>query len=372
MSITRSRRLRLDTADITAARAGVDLVDLIGATVRLTPRGAEFVGLCPFHAEKTPSFTVVPEKGFYKCFGCGAKGSAIDWTMHVEGVGFRAAVALLLAGCAPGRGERDRLAVLSARSVAARAAERARKRRAAWRLWSTARPIGEGDPAWRYLQGRFCLVTPVPAALRFHPALSHPEFLDPITRRPLRTWPGLVARVDLPSGAFAGVHRTYLTAAGGTVVQDTELKARKVAKLSLGALVGGAIRLSRATDTVGVAEGIEDALSAHHLTGLPAWSCVDSGKLMRVELPPGIREVVIFADRDPPQMAPGKLYAPEGVGMRAARRLAARLRARGCRVHILLPGAGRHDFNDELTARQGVAAPAGLPIRGISPDEAPR
>jgi DNA primase len=350
-------RTRLEADEIRAARAAVDLADLIGATVRLTPRGAEFLGLCPFHAEKTPSFTVVPAKGFYKCFGCGAKGSAIDWTMHVEGVGFRAAVDLLLARQARRSGDGDRPA--SATAPRPDTAGRARKRRAAWRLWSAARPITEGDPVSRYLQGRFCLVTPVPAVLRFHPALSHPEFLDPITHRPLRTWPGLVARVDCRSGTFAGIHRTYLAASGSAIVQDPDLQARKLAKLSLGSLVGGAIRLSPMTHTVGVAEGIEDALSAHLLTGLPVWSCVDNGKLMRVELPLAIPNVAIFADRDPPQTTPGKLYAPEGVGLRAARQLAARLRAEGRAVRIYLPSGERHDFNDELVARRDeLALPA--------------
>lgn len=91
---------------IAAARQAVDLVELIGATVRLQPRGTEFLGLCPFHAEKTPSFTVVPAKGFYKCFGCGAKGSAIDWVMQTRQLGFREAVDWLLAragACAPRR-----------------------------------------------------------------------------------------------------------------------------------------------------------------------------------------------------------------------------------------------------------------------------
>lgn len=341
---------RLSAERIAAARAAVDLGRLIGATVRLIPRGAEFVGLCPFHAEKTPSFTVVPDRGFYKCFGCGAKGSAIDWIMHRDGRSFREAVDFLVAGETFDPERCQTLAAASARRNTAAIRQASRRLHAARRLWAEARPVTPGDPVWRYLEGRLCLVLPIAPVLRFHPALSHPEFLDAATGRPLRTWPGLVARADTSCGTFAGVHRIYLTVSRTGVSQDADLKARKLAKLSLGPLAGGAIRLLRASDTVGLAEGIEDALSAQVLTGCPTWSCVDNGKLTRVELPSRIRDVTIFADRDPPQDAPGKVYAPEGVGLRAALRLQARLRGQGRRVSILLPEGGQHDFNDELMA----------------------
>lgn len=352
-------RPRLSAAEIAAAREGADLAALIGATVALARHGAEFIGRCPFHQERTPSFTVAAGKGFYKCFGCGAKGSAIDWVMHARGVGFREAVALLLAGQGVGSAaEMGGVAPPKPRGAGADAAARARRVAAARRLWTAAMPVARGDPVWCYLRGRGCLIEPVPAVLRFHPALPHPAFIDPATRRPQRTWPAMIARVDSPSGAFVGIHRTYLAAVGpGRVAQDGELRARKLAKLSLGPLLGGAIRLAGVTAVVGVAEGIEDALSARCLFGLPVWSCLDNGKLAGVQLPAALREVVIFADRDRPQIAPGRTRAPEGVGLRAARRLAERLRAEGRRAKILLPAVGWHDFNDQLAARQDQLAP---------------
>lgn len=76
-------------------RAG--LADVIGRRVRLTRRGREHQGLCPFHKEKTPSFTVNEEKGFYHCFGCGAHGSVIDFAMQTEGLSFPEAVRKLAA-----------------------------------------------------------------------------------------------------------------------------------------------------------------------------------------------------------------------------------------------------------------------------------
>ena len=65
------------------ARAG--LADVIARRVKLTHKGREHLGLCPFHKEKTPSFTVNEEKGFYHCFGCGEHGSVFDFVMQTEG-----------------------------------------------------------------------------------------------------------------------------------------------------------------------------------------------------------------------------------------------------------------------------------------------
>jgi len=65
---------------------------VIARRVRLVRKGREFQGLCPFHNEKTPSFTVNDDKGFFHCFGCGAHGDVIGFTMRAEGVEFREAV----------------------------------------------------------------------------------------------------------------------------------------------------------------------------------------------------------------------------------------------------------------------------------------
>jgi DNA primase len=78
-------------------RARVGLADVIRARVRLTAKGREFQGLCPFHNEKTPSFTVNEQKGFYHCFGCGAHGGVFDFVMRSEGLNFRDAVERLAA-----------------------------------------------------------------------------------------------------------------------------------------------------------------------------------------------------------------------------------------------------------------------------------
>jgi DNA primase len=66
----------------------LDIVDVVSRYVQLKKGGANYLGLCPFHGEKTPSFTVSPAKQFYHCFGCGAHGNAIGFMMAYGGMGF--------------------------------------------------------------------------------------------------------------------------------------------------------------------------------------------------------------------------------------------------------------------------------------------
>lgn len=73
-------------------RNRVSLSEVIGRRTKLVKKGREFSGLCPFHNEKTPSFTVNEEKGFYHCFGCGANGDLIEFIKQTEGVAFPEAV----------------------------------------------------------------------------------------------------------------------------------------------------------------------------------------------------------------------------------------------------------------------------------------
>jgi DNA primase len=77
---------------IEEVRTRADIVEIVGAHVRLRRAGRNFVGLCPFHNEKTPSFSVNAERGFFHCFGCGAGGSAFNFIMRVEGLNFPEAV----------------------------------------------------------------------------------------------------------------------------------------------------------------------------------------------------------------------------------------------------------------------------------------
>lgn len=73
-------------------QAHIDIVDIVGSFVKLKRRGTNYLGLCPFHNEKTPSFTVSPTKEIYKCFGCGRSGNAIGFLMEHEKYSFVEAI----------------------------------------------------------------------------------------------------------------------------------------------------------------------------------------------------------------------------------------------------------------------------------------
>ncbi len=90
--------------------ARADIVEVIGRRVQLKKAGREYKACCPFHDEKTPSFTVSPDKGFYHCFGCGAHGTAIGFLMEHDHMGFVEAVESLAStmGVEVPRNEGDR------------------------------------------------------------------------------------------------------------------------------------------------------------------------------------------------------------------------------------------------------------------------
>jgi DNA primase len=73
-------------------RSRADIVEVIGAHVRLRRAGNRYTGLCPFHNEKTPSFSVSPDRGFFYCFGCGVGGTVFNFVMRIEGLSFPEAV----------------------------------------------------------------------------------------------------------------------------------------------------------------------------------------------------------------------------------------------------------------------------------------
>ena len=89
--------MRIDEAVKREVRARVDIATLIGSYVPLKKRGRDLVGLCPFHAERTPSFHVHPEDGFFKCFGCGAAGDVFTFMQRLENVPFPEALRMLAA-----------------------------------------------------------------------------------------------------------------------------------------------------------------------------------------------------------------------------------------------------------------------------------
>ena len=83
------------TVDRVVETSQAQIVDVVSEFVSLRRRGINYIGNCPFHNEKTPSFTVSPHKGIYKCFGCGKGGNAVNFLMDVEQISFIDAVKYL-------------------------------------------------------------------------------------------------------------------------------------------------------------------------------------------------------------------------------------------------------------------------------------
>ncbi|MDM5147812.1 DNA primase [Candidatus Persebacteraceae bacterium Df01] len=113
-SISRAKwfnvRMAISREFIQRLIAAADLEQVIGETVKLKKQGKNLVGLCPFHAEKTPSFSVNTEKGFYYCFGCGANGDALRFIVEQHGGDFVAGVEILASrlGMPIPRGDNDK------------------------------------------------------------------------------------------------------------------------------------------------------------------------------------------------------------------------------------------------------------------------
>jgi len=91
--------MRIADETIGAVRDAVDIVDVVGDYVRLKKRGSNFVGLCPFHSEKTPSFNVNPGLEIYKCFGCGEGGDVFSFISAIDNLTFPEAVRAVAERC---------------------------------------------------------------------------------------------------------------------------------------------------------------------------------------------------------------------------------------------------------------------------------
>ena len=79
---------RISEYTIEKVRYAADIIEVVSSYVDLKQRGKNFFGLCPFHKEKTPSFSVNPEKQIYKCFGCGVGGGSINFIMDIDNIEF--------------------------------------------------------------------------------------------------------------------------------------------------------------------------------------------------------------------------------------------------------------------------------------------
>jgi DNA primase len=131
-------------------RHRVPLSDVIGKRVKLVRKGRRHSGLCPFHSEKTPSFSVVDDEAFYHCFGCGAHGDAISFLRETDGLDFMEAVERLadMAGIPVPRGTPQDPKKLEQRKTALDILE------VTTRVFQEALQRNDGSEAARYLQSR--------------------------------------------------------------------------------------------------------------------------------------------------------------------------------------------------------------------------
>jgi hypothetical protein len=287
---------------VTPEAEGQALVERLGG--RWTPRGG--MCRCPAHEDRTPSLSVRPgrERLLLHCF----------------------------AGCSPAdilrALERDRLIEAGAALDQARAPIRADRglSGAALRIWNESRPI-RGTPAEAYLASRG-LATDSPQ-LRYNERTPHGG------RPNTRYRPAMVAAVRDESGIVA-IHRTFV---------DSGARQGLAGRCGLGRFGGGAVRLGGDGPTLGLAEGIETALSATALFGVPCWATLGTERFALLALPADVEELLLFLDNDS--------------GGRRAETLARKAFAHIRHIETRVPGRPGDDWNDMLSASLRSAARSG-------------
>jgi hypothetical protein len=197
------------------------------------------------------------------------------------------------------------------------------RREIALAIWRRTLPamarLGPATVVQQYLRQRGYLCE-VPPVLRHLPDAKHPNGRAP----------AMVALVEHVDHGPVAVHRTFLRWDGtGKAGLDPN-------KMTLGPCRGGAVRLALAGPILGVAEGIETALSYMQTTGIPTWAALSTSGIRTLILPPEVQEIIIAADADIP-------------GIRAAQAAARRWLNEGRQVRISRPPVGQ-DFNDLLVA----------------------
>lgn len=257
--------------------------------------------LCPAHEDRKPSLSVRAGRKalLLHCFA-GCETVAILEALRARGEPLRSRPA----GTA-GPGGRG---VDSGSAMAAR-------------LWRDARAVA-GSPAERYLARRG--LAAARGELRYHRR-------TPCGASPLTEFrPALVAAVRDETGLVA-VHRSFLDTARNS------LAAIESPRRGLGPYGAGAVRLGGTAPRLGLAEGLETALSATELFGLPCWATLGTERFRRVALPPQVRELVLFLDNDS--------------GGRRAEMLARQAFAH-LPVEVRYPRQAGSDWNDVLLARR--------------------
>jgi hypothetical protein len=258
---------------------------------------------CPAHDDRSPSLSVRPGRSrlLLHCFA----GCAAEDVLRVLASGRLIEPGARVRAGTPGVGSNSTGA-----------------RTAALRLWGSARDIA-GSPAETYLRLRG-LEASVPN-LRFHPRTPHGP--KPLTR----FRPAMIAAIRDETGLVA-VQRTFLG------LHQRQVTPRPDLRCGLGPFGCGAVRLGGAAPRLGLAEGIETALSASALFRMPCWAALGTERFALVALPPEVTELLLFLDND--------------AGGRRAEALARQAYPHVPSVEAHYPGRAGADWNDVL--REGL------------------
>lgn len=221
------------------------------------------------------------------------------------------------------------------------------------KIWDEANI--DNDLLPKYLNSRG--LTGKYASLRLHPAL--PYFDD---GRRVGQFPAMVAKVQDVNGNDVCLLRTYLDQNGEGKANVPSAK-KLTSPKNQGATTGAAIRLTPATDTIALAEGVETALAVHEATGVPVWATVSAHGMESIQLPPEIKTVELWSDND-----------ASGVGQKAAEKAANRLIGEGRKVYLLTPPIENSDWldilnnscEDYLKAARKLAKPFGISLKDTS------
>lgn len=294
----------------------------VKAGVKLTRAGREWKGCCPFHPDKSPSFTIYSDDRRFQCFGCGVEGDVLDFVQRAYGVKMREAISMLDGG-----------ALRELEQQRAPAKSKTDMRPIAQRIVRESSPI-EGTPAALYLRSRGITID-LPHTLRFA-RLTPPkiEGNGVLEANGPGLLPTLVAIVTDAAGELVGLQRTYLTDAGRKAA-TTDPKGK--VKYSLGNVIGGSIQIGPAAASMLVCEGLEDGLTLAQGLGRSVWVAAGTSMLPQMIFPEPVRAIVIGADGD----AGGKV---------AATKAASAFTAAGFKTRIMYPALGFKDFNAELEA----------------------
>ncbi|WP_171744766.1 toprim domain-containing protein [Sphingomonas sp. AP4-R1] len=245
---------------------GSDIVKRLGGTWR--PGGA--MCLCPAHADRRPSLSVrVGHHALlFKCFaGCDSR-DVINEILRLD--------------------ENALHHVEQASHSSARMPSDLWRRQQALRIWDEARPLA-GTPAEIYLRRR--RIALLPRALRFHPRTPLGQGDDVEFR------PAMIAALHdgglHDEGRFIAIQRTFFDS-------DDARRARDLAdpRMTLGRPEHAAVMLGAATSTLGLAEGVETAISAMILFGIPVWATLGSERLHQIAIPDRVTRLVLFPDND--------------------------------------------------------------------------